>query len=288
MLTMKDAFRELETCYAGLRSHAFFQGSHIHEHVLNIDASSYSKKLNGHRKFVARELSALARYFDLGDNGMELFLVDSPERFREELITRGIGKYATAPAVRLNSRLWDMAVGSDAKLDFHRLEESPVTRGGFELLPTTEPDDFICLSKGTTTQFQFSYPVDSSTANWFLLMNYHIDTESINILNPTHEEDTLALKTSPVVFPSAARVKIHRDTHLGHHRLYGLSLNDPQISVVFGELARLRHMHHGQRSAESIAINTGQLTLDQDAVRRIHQMLENKALACAALDYTQV
>ena len=84
--------------------------------MLHIDAYSYSHKLNGRRNFVPRELNALARYFELGENGMDLFKVESAKQFREELKARGVGNYAANPATLLNAALWEMAENSKATL----------------------------------------------------------------------------------------------------------------------------------------------------------------------------
>jgi len=288
MIKMTKAMAELEQCYAGIRGPAFFKGSTISQFVLNIDSSSYSKKLNGHRNFVPRELSELARYFELGTDGAELFQLDSAKEFRDELKRRCIGNYSTIPADKLNTELWKQASESQATLKFHDLEESPVTRSGFELLPSTEIYSSVCLSKGSNTRFSFEHPHRSDNPAWFLLLNIHLDSKTINILNPTHSGDKLLLQNNPAIFPTAARIKIHHDKHLGAHKLYALALSDRQISVVIAELERLRSQYHGQRSPEEIVTNTGQLTLDQDALRRIHKTLTSGDFECGVLDYIQV
>lgn len=285
-IEVRKALEILSEILAGEKTKRFFLQKSIARDGLQMEPSELSHKLGGRRKFTYADYVRLAEYFELGEKGHALFQAKDEDEFRERLRILGVGKYTSNSTRSLLQKLVTAANQSSATLKLIDCYSTLKNRSGLVSPENVVRKKGITLRIGDKVRLRFSFPSKEQNSLWFSLINIHIYSDRVRILNPIFKESEIQLHFSHLDFPESQGLEITDASMVGPHRLIAIAGTLDFHSTLLDETGRLLNLCNGT----DLWIDDNQFDglLDKIAIENINRASQSGIVHCAILDYRQV
>ena len=245
---------------------------------------NFNRKLN--RPFTLVDHMKLIHYFELPDEAYKAFQAENDEAFITILRNLHVGIYRIDHAEVISSRLFRLSQQSDSRLTFIPKRHLSHYRGG-PVGPDNRVvrDDVTVILTGDAGCVEYACTTKSGHDGWFCLMNVHVASGSIRLINPIFKESVIPLKSGWLRYPESDTLNFENADQLGNHRMFAMIVEESLRDAILTQASRLLTLHNKSDSPD--ACNRFDGRLDQKALKFLEQETVSGILDVAALPYRQ-
>jgi len=283
-IAIRQAISLLSDILSGDFPEKHFQLKNVAHVAFSMRKENFNRKLN--RPFTLTDHMKLVHYFDLPEEAYKAFQAEDEDAFITFLRNLNVGIYSIDHADIISKHLYRLANNSTSQLTFIPRHDLSQYRGG-PIGPDNrvEHADETVILTGDAGCVEYVLPKNYQCNGWFSLLNVHVVTGSIRLINPVFKESVIRIKDGWLRYPESDTLNFENSDQLGAHRMFALTVDNTLKETIQMQASRLLRLHNTSDSRD--AVNRFDGLLDSTALKFLEKDTKKGVLDVAILPYRQ-